>query len=510
MANFPTSAPALSTSYLDATTSATNHPNAHNTVNDEVDAIGNTLLGTVAGTLSFKQQDKGGQVFNVKAYGAVGNGTTNDSTAIGSAASAAVAAGNGIVYFPMATYAIENIPVYSNITYDLGGSTLKLRNSATADSDVFKGTSFDTLIGGNTTGGVYRWTIRNGVIDGNRANNANGRHGIAVYGVGTMRNLIIHDCKGNGIWAEWSTTSTQLAYIGGAPGVALGDQTMRYIDLEIYDCEMRVPVVGFDVTIPGGITGVTNVTNPTVTTSQYHLLRAGQTITIAGVVGATGVNGTKTVATTPTATTFTITQAAPGAYTSGGTITYAPKAALLHKGSDSPHFRALEIWQSAPGFIPGSRGVLWGAGGINGDNLHVYQNFTTGVDIASTSNSSLFRGVYVGGHDQGILVRQNYVTLDNWMINGSATNSIGLDHQAAGGTCFYTNGRFNALTSGSICYRIWNTSQYFMTAMGVGDGGSNTSILYTAPNGTTGHHGWLYNGGAGVNATPASLINFTT
>ena len=45
--------------------------------------------------------------YNVKDYGAVGDGTTNDAAAIQSAIDAAGGAGGGVVYFPAATYAVE-------------------------------------------------------------------------------------------------------------------------------------------------------------------------------------------------------------------------------------------------------------------------------------------------------------------------------------------------------------------------------------------------------------------
>ncbi|MGI8592959.1 MAG: hypothetical protein ACR2ML_01065 [Solirubrobacteraceae bacterium] len=68
------------------------------------------------------------------------------------------------------------------------------------------------------------------------------------------------------------------------------------------------------------ITGVTNVVNPTITTSAAHGLLTGGEVVIGGVLGATGVNGTWVVASAPTTTTFTITAAAPGVYTSGGWV----------------------------------------------------------------------------------------------------------------------------------------------------------------------------------------------
>ena len=57
--------------------------------------------GTV--TQAITDSGIGGQVFNVKAYGAKGDSTTNDSPSFQSAYAAAVAAGGGIVYIPPPT-----------------------------------------------------------------------------------------------------------------------------------------------------------------------------------------------------------------------------------------------------------------------------------------------------------------------------------------------------------------------------------------------------------------------
>lgn len=48
----------------------------------------------------------GGDWFNVRSYGATGDGTTDDTTAVQAAIDAAVSAGGGVVYFPRGVYAI--------------------------------------------------------------------------------------------------------------------------------------------------------------------------------------------------------------------------------------------------------------------------------------------------------------------------------------------------------------------------------------------------------------------
>nr|WP_323747463.1 glycosyl hydrolase family 28 protein [Catenulispora rubra] len=59
-------------------------------------------------------------VFNVKNYGATGNGTTNDSPAINKAVTAANAAGGGIVEFPSGSYKSANtIHLKSDVTIQL-------------------------------------------------------------------------------------------------------------------------------------------------------------------------------------------------------------------------------------------------------------------------------------------------------------------------------------------------------------------------------------------------------
>jgi polygalacturonase len=70
-------------------------------------------------------------VFNVKNYGATGNGSTNDSGAINKAVTAANAAGGGIVEFPSGSYKSANtIHLKSNVTIQLDSGAKVLGSSA--------------------------------------------------------------------------------------------------------------------------------------------------------------------------------------------------------------------------------------------------------------------------------------------------------------------------------------------------------------------------------------------
>lgn len=94
------------------------------------------------------------KVFNVKNFGAVGNGVTNDTTAIQSAINAAVAVGGGTIYFPPAPLGYAVVKVASN-------STFLIENKSNLN---FVGDGLVSLIKmtGSAGGGDWRcFTIRN-------------------------------------------------------------------------------------------------------------------------------------------------------------------------------------------------------------------------------------------------------------------------------------------------------------------------------------------------------------
>lgn len=76
--------------------------------------------GTLVGTASYALNAKSNNVYNVKDYGAVGDGSTNDTTAIQNAINAVKVAGFGTVYFPDGTFVITgSLTVPSNPQCDI-------------------------------------------------------------------------------------------------------------------------------------------------------------------------------------------------------------------------------------------------------------------------------------------------------------------------------------------------------------------------------------------------------
>lgn len=95
----------------------------------------------------------GGQVFSVRAYGAVGNGVTDDTAAINNAITAVNGAGGGVLFFPAGTYLVSSaIPIGASVSLMGAGAncTIIRTNSATADVFSFSysisGTGFNPII----------------------------------------------------------------------------------------------------------------------------------------------------------------------------------------------------------------------------------------------------------------------------------------------------------------------------------------------------------------------------
>lgn len=150
-------------------------------------------------------------IFNVHNYGAIGDGSTDDTSPIQAAIDAANAVSGGIVYFPQGTYISTLLTLYSNIHLlgdGIGTTTIKLKNST--NTALIQGYNFASLTGGDTTGGIEDFSIQAMTLDGNIANNGTTGYGLRVYGQRyILRDLDFVDWKTNCVYSEWATASSE-------------------------------------------------------------------------------------------------------------------------------------------------------------------------------------------------------------------------------------------------------------------------------------------------------------
>jgi parallel beta-helix repeat protein len=155
-----------------------------------------------------------GKTFNVKDYGATGNGSTDDTAAIQSAVDAANGTG-GEVIVPPGTYLINpvrlqgiGINLHSNMTFTVqGGATLQ---AASTNTSAYYMVMAEKVSNVNIRGG--------GTVVGNRYNNDisdsnEGGFGIAVVGSShvVVEGLTAKDCWGDGFYVTQGCADVTLA-----------------------------------------------------------------------------------------------------------------------------------------------------------------------------------------------------------------------------------------------------------------------------------------------------------
>ena len=149
--------------------------------------VGGSALATLgASSVSAAPQTSNEVWYNVNAYGAVGNGSTNDTAAIQSAINAAAADGGGTVFLPAGTYRITathepgvrfyGLKVPSKITLKGAGRDATVIKIAENQPDQCRIIANDNQV----TGGDHHITFEDFTVDGNAANQSTAKSMVGI------------------------------------------------------------------------------------------------------------------------------------------------------------------------------------------------------------------------------------------------------------------------------------------------------------------------------------------
>ncbi len=171
--------------------------------------------------------------YNVKQYGAAGDGVSDDTIPIADARSAANAAGGGAVFYPPGTYISGNQTLYAKV-HDIGSgidtTTIKLKNGS--NSDLFSGQVSSINIGGSfgvgPIGNLFNFSIRDMTLDGNKANQSSGpSYPLRFYAYGyILQNLVVKNGYSGGMLVDWNAGSD-------SPGN--DSMEAQFINLKVHD-----------------------------------------------------------------------------------------------------------------------------------------------------------------------------------------------------------------------------------------------------------------------------------
>ncbi|MCL8208178.1 MAG: glycoside hydrolase family 55 protein [Actinomycetia bacterium] len=171
--------------------------------------LGAGVLGGAAGyalrqTPAAPPVPAGGEgVFDVRRFGARGDGRHDDTRAVQAALDAAGEV-RGTVWFPPGVFRVAGLVLPSSVSLrgqGMGQSVLKLLDGSTADVLITR--DFARLTGRNSNGGVAGVTLADLTLDGNRERAPHGGYGLRRYGYRwTIQNVEVRHAAAGGIYTE--------------------------------------------------------------------------------------------------------------------------------------------------------------------------------------------------------------------------------------------------------------------------------------------------------------------
>jgi hypothetical protein len=169
-------------------------------------AAGVGAIGIGAGAFGKSPKPPVGRQFDVRDFGATGNGSTDDTAGLQKALDAARVAG-GVVSFPPGVYLTRRLILSSRVHLrGAGGDATVLRLAPGTNTAIVESAGFAKESAAKSAGGISEFSIRDLALDGNRGQNNPIGYGLRIYGYGyEISEVTAYDCGADGIVSEWGT-----------------------------------------------------------------------------------------------------------------------------------------------------------------------------------------------------------------------------------------------------------------------------------------------------------------
>jgi hypothetical protein len=183
-----------------------------------------------------------GHIVSVKGYGAIGDGSTDDTTAVQDAIDAVNTAGGGVVYFPRGTYSVSALTLKAYV-HLVGESRSEMEPSGTDKESVLlqRGTTGDVISTADYATLTYGAGIENLCILGN----ASGTAGRGVYfsqGTGwcVIKNCTIRRFANQGVVCGGVANTIYGNFIGANVQSGASTLTFHMGQLEVYGTDQFI------------------------------------------------------------------------------------------------------------------------------------------------------------------------------------------------------------------------------------------------------------------------------
>jgi hypothetical protein len=162
------------------------------------------VIGVGAGAYGKSLAVNSGAVYNVRDFGAVGDGTTDDTRYLQQALDAARSTG-GIVFLPPGVYLTRRLTLYSRVHLrGSGGDATVLKLAPGANTAIVESHRFTEESAARSNAGISMFSVRDLTLNGNRAHGNAVSDGLRIYGYGyEISEVITHQCGADGIVSAW-------------------------------------------------------------------------------------------------------------------------------------------------------------------------------------------------------------------------------------------------------------------------------------------------------------------